>query len=277
MARRQGIFWILTISMDEWTPPTELPDELTWIRGQGETGEGGYRHWQLFVSFASKASLPQVTRIFGERSHAELSRSRHAEDYCWKEATRIEGTQFELGSKAFRRNSATDWDAAWASAVARDFMSIPASLRLRSYRTLCAIASDYEQPVAREVNTTVFWGSTGTGKTFRAWESAGTTAYCKDPRSKFWCGYMGEGNVIIDEFRGGIDISHLLRWLDCYPCRVEVKGSSRPLRATNFWITSNVPPHNWYPDVDVETQAALLRRMKVIEMSELPQSPPREM
>lgn len=80
----------------------------------------------------------------------------------------------------------------------------------------------------------VYTGPTGTGKSRRAWEEGGINSYPKDPRSKFWCGYRSQECVIIgkyvsdvlltlDEFRGGIDISHLLRWLDRYPCIVEVK------------------------------------------------------
>jgi len=113
----------------------------------------------------------------------------------------------------------------------------------------------------------VFWGATGTGKSHRAWERAGVGAYSKCPRSKFWCGYRGEESVVIDEFRGGIDISHLLRWLDRYPVRVEVKGSSKPLMAKSYFITSNLHPRNWYPDLDRETYLALERRLEIVEVT----------
>ena len=109
----------------------------------------------------------------------------------------------------------------------------------------------------------VFWGTTGTGKSRRAWEEAGDIVYAKDPRTKWWCGYRGEKNVIIDEFRGTIDIAHLLRWLDRYPVCVEIKGASRPLNCERFWITSNVDPRKWYPEIDEETLAALLRRLNI--------------
>lgn len=111
----------------------------------------------------------------------------------------------------------------------------------------------------------VFWGSTGTGKSRKAWEEAGEEAYCKDPRSKFWDGYQDQVNVVIDEFRGGIDIAHLLRWFDRYPVRVEIKGSSRPLVAQSIWITSNLEPSKWYPDCDQMTIDALMRRLVVTE------------
>lgn len=119
----------------------------------------------------------------------------------------------------------------------------------------------------RSVN--VFWGRTGLGKSRRAWAEAGLDAYPKDPRSKFWDGYCGQKHVVIDEFRGGIDVAHLLRWLDRYPVIVEVKGSSTCLVATDIWITSNLEPSNWYPDLDDDTKAALLRRLHVTHFDSL--------
>jgi len=79
---------------------------------------------------------------------------------------------------------------------------------------------------------------------------------------------LGERNIVIDEFRGGIDISHLLRWLDRYPVRVEIKGSSRPLVGEKIWITSNLEPAWWYPDCDQQTKDALMRRLTITEFPE---------
>jgi len=268
-ARRQGIFWLLTIpiSGDGGTltlPPGGLPDPLSWIRGQRECGsESGYEHWQVFVAFKSKQSLRQVKVLFGTECHAELSRSQAAADYVWKEDTAVSGTRFEFGTKPFLRNSSTDWDAVWNSAKSGDLSAVPADVRVRYYRTLLAIASDFDRPLAMERSAVVYWGRTGTGKSRRAYEEAGTDCYFKDPRTKFWCGYQDQEFVIIDEFRGAIDISHLLRWLDRYPVIVEIKGSSRPMKATKFWITSNVDPRAWYPESDAETNSALLRRLNI--------------
>lgn len=114
----------------------------------------------------------------------------------------------------------------------------------------------------------VFWGPTGTGKSFRAWEEAGPSAYPKSSRSKFWDGYQGEQDVILDEFRGAIDVAYLLTWLDRYPVRVEIKGSSKPLSATRFWFTSNLHPRDWYPEIDHLTYEALERRLEILEITE---------
>lgn len=131
------------------------------------------------------------------------------------------------------------------------------------YFNFRAIAADHlsPTPIVREVFC--FWGKSGTGKSRRAWHEAGLDCYSKCPRSKFWDGYQGQQHVVIDEFRGGIDVSHMLRWLDRYPCRVEIKGSSRPLSCTKIWITSNLNPLDWYPDLDVDTKEALIRRINI--------------
>jgi RNA helicase. len=127
--------------------------------------------------------------------------------------------------------------------------------------------SDFMEPVAEERAVVVYWGPTGTGKSRRAWtEAQEASVYAKDPCTKFWCGYRGQTNVVIDEFRGKIDITHLLRWFDRYPVRVELKGSSWPLRTTKYWLTSNLHPRDWYPDCDALTYAALERRLEIVEI-----------
>uniref|UniRef100_A0A345MQF6 Replication-associated protein n=1 Tax=Cressdnaviricota sp. TaxID=2748378 RepID=A0A345MQF6_9VIRU len=277
--RRQGIFWICTLSVEK-VPDLpclrlgELPSSLVWICGQKEAGgTSGYLHWQFCCAFAKKASLATVRGLFGRSVHAELSRSELASVYCTKEESRVEGP-WEWGCKPIRRNAKTDWEQVWNACKSGDLDAIPASIRVVSYRTIRAIASDFSPCPGMVREVFVFWGPTGTGKSRRAWDEGGVDSYPKDPRSKFWDGYGDQQNVIMDEFRGmmkltigGIDIAHLLRWFDRYPCRVEVKGSSRPLVATKIWITSNLNPEMWYPELDYSTQQALIRRLNITEFA----------
>jgi len=181
----------------------------------------------------------------------------------------VDGTRFENGTKPFNRSSATDWATVKSAAQRGILDDIPPDVYVRCYNQLKRIACDHLEPVAIERTVYCFWGATGTGKSRRAWAEAGLQAYPKDPRSKFWDGYRGQESVIIDEFRGGIDISHLLRWLDRYPVIVEIKGSSTTLAAKTIWITSNKDPREWYPDLDEETKQALLRRMTIVYFPKL--------
>jgi len=194
--RRQGKYWIATVPYEDWTP--SLNRGVQWCIGQGEVGATtGYRHWQFIVLFTSKQSLTSVRRILPSSGHYELTRSDLAEKYVTKEDTRIADTQFEFGVRPAKRNEPKDWDAIWESAKSGDLISIPADIRVNSYRTLRSIATDFLHPLPLEKMVFVYWGNSGTGKSRTAWEEGGFDSYPKDPRSKFWCGYQGQQNVII--------------------------------------------------------------------------------
>lgn len=256
-------YWLGTLY--DWNIPTSLPAGLTWAKGQLEIcPTTGREHVQLIVGFAKPQRLPSVKRLTNSpKGHWEPSRSSAADDYVHKDETAVIGTRFELGAKPFRRYSATDWESIRTSAKSGELDQIPPDVYVRYYTSLCRIAADHSSPVAIERECLVFWGATGTGKSLRAWTEAGMDSYAKDPRSKWWCGYRAQCNVVMDEFRGAIDVSHLLRWLDRYPVSVETKGGSKPLAATKIWITSNISPREWYPTLDQETVLALLRRLKI--------------
>lgn len=257
---KSGRYWILTIPHHKYTP--YLPKDVVWSRGQLELGVGGFLHWQLVVAFSRTVRLGGVREVYGA-VHAELCKSDAADEYVWKEDTAVAETRFELGAKALKKNSKRDWDVIRETAKTGNLEAIDAGTFVCHYRTLRAIATDYLQAPAQERKVNVYWGQTGTGKSRRAWDEAGLAAYPKDSRSKFWCGYQGQENVVIDEFRGGIDIAHILRWFDRYPVIVEVKGGAVALRAKTIWITSNLEPKAWFPDADAETISALLRRLDV--------------
>lgn len=261
---RSGCHWILTIPANDWNVPVSLPAELTYLRGQMEEGEGGFRHWQVYCVLGRKSTLGVVKAIFTASTHCELTRSQAARDYVWKEETRIPETQFELGTLPMRRASPTDWSKVYNDAATGNFDEIPRDVLVRCYHQLRSIRNDSAKPLAQLRECRVYWGPTGTGKSRRAWDEAGMDAFPKDPRTKWWDGYTDQAHVIIDEFRGAIDIAHMLRWLDRYPVRVEAKGQSMPLRSSKIWITSNLCPTLWYPELDEETKAALMRRLDIV-------------
>lgn len=267
MPAPQFRWFILTINSGEYS--RGLPEGIDYIRGQEEEGETGYRHWQLVAHSSRKATVTRIREIFGGRAHVEPTRSQAALDYVWKEDTRIEGTQFELGQQPVRRQKREDWDRIWEHAKTGNFDAIPTNILVPHYRSIRTIASDFGRTVAMDRSCVLYWGATGTGKSHRAWEEAGMDAYSKDPRTKFWDGYRGEKHVVIDEFRGSIDIAHLLRWLDRYPVRVEIKGSSTPLLCERIWITSNLPIDEWYMGLDSETLNALKRRINITHFRSL--------
>ncbi|AUM61644.1 Rep [Shanivirus waseris] len=258
----QAKYWMLTIPQHCFVP--YLPPGVVYIKGQLESGHlTGYLHWQLIAVYARKIRRRGVLGTFGPYN-AEPTGSAAANDYVWKEDTRVEGTQFELGRLPFKRNCATDWDSTLSAARSGRFSDISAQVQICHWRNLCAIRAEYMPTPAIERTVAVYWGRTGTGKSRRAWEEAGLDAYPKIPSSKFWDGYRGQDHVVVDEFRGDISIGHLLRWCDRYPCLVDIKGSSVALQCRRLWFTSNLDPMMWYPNVDQDSYAALLRRFEIV-------------
>lgn len=265
-ARKPARIWMGTIPYSEEYDLHSRLNTVIYAKGQRERGHTtGYEHWQLIVWLGKPQRLSYLTKIFGSGCHWEPTRSEAAEQYVWKLDTAIANTQFEFGTKPLQRNNSKDWEEIRTKAITGQLMDIPADIYVRCYNQLKRIQSDHLQPIALTRTVHVFWGKSGTGKSRRAWDEAGMDAYPKDPRTKFWDGYNGHQHVVIDEFRGGIDISHVLRWLDRYPVIVEIKGSSTVLKAETIWITSNIEPFYWYPDLDMETRTALLRRMQITE------------
>lgn len=84
-------------------PVTALPvipliaDPVSYVKGQQEIGEGGYHHWQLLVITNRKCTIRQVKEHFCNEAHVELTRSEAANDYVWKEESRVPDTQFVYG------------------------------------------------------------------------------------------------------------------------------------------------------------------------------------
>lgn len=261
----QGRYWLATISCAHLPEAPVLSSPICYLKGQKEQGEGGFLHWQVLAITNKRSTLRQVKLALHQSAHVELSRSEAAEEYVWKEDTRVAGTQFELGSKPLSRARKEDWNVILQSAKNGKFEEIPGDILVRHYSSIKRIRVDYMVPIERPaVTVNVYWGPTGTGKTFRAHSEIrerGLPYYDKNPLTKWWDGYRGQVLCLIDEFAGRVDIVNLLRWLDRYPCNVEVKGYSVPLEATEFWITSNINPRDWYPDADPNHKAALLRRL----------------
>jgi len=261
MPSLQARYFLLTIPAEKWTPPDELPEGIQYLKGQKEQGEGGYLHWQALVVFGKPATIKKVKTYFCLECHVEPSRSAAANQYVWKPETRVENTQFELGALKLKRNCAADWNRVRVDAIEGNMNAIPDDIFIRHYRTLKQIHTDNARPRVRGPQVVnVYWGDSGTGKSRRAFEECGEIYYIKMSSTKWFDGYRGEENVVVDEFTGQVGIEHLLKWFDRYPCAVEIKGGQVFLNTKRWWLTSNIDPNQWYPLILEEQRVALRRR-----------------
>lgn len=219
-------------------------------------------HHQGYMEFHTNRKLARLKK-FDRTIHWSLRQGNQAQaiDYCKKD-----GEYTEVGeAKAIRPGARNDLVAV------RTAINNGAGMR-----QICDIATSYQAIKMAEVylkhvetqrnwlpNVTWFYGPTGSGKTRKAVEEAGDNYYMSSRNLKWWEGYDAHENVIIDDFRKDFCTFHeLLRILDRYPYRVEVKGSSRQLLAKNIWITSCFHPRDVYDTrEDIEQ---LIRRINLI-------------
>jgi len=267
--QRQGVYWCGTMkynnSLDMELFFETNSDIINWMKGQQEIGETGYHHWQFCLNLKSKKSLNQM-KSMDPQCHWELTRSTAIESYVWKEASKVQGTEFEFGSKPFKRNAAKDWDEVFLNCQRGEMDKIDSGTKIRHYNALRSIQHDAILPVRRpDVEVEYYWGSTGTGKSHAA-DIKYPDAYWKISSNKWWDGYKGEDTVIIDELSTEcISIAKMLTWFDKYKCSVEVKGGTVGLRATKFIITSNLSVDELLVNEKDAHKAAFKRRVKATE------------
>jgi len=270
----QGKLWMATTSYSNdrdlltWYEINE--DKVQYMKGQQEVGESGYHHWQWFVQMKSNHRMVAMSKLCG-RTHWELTRSSAGENYGFKDETRVEGTQFEYGKRSMKMNCKVDWEDQYKLAKEGKFDEMNAGVVMRCYRTIKDIYVDNSTaPIREDVKVMYFWGDTGTGKTTEAFRQVlelGEPYYLKSGSNKWWDGYKGEKNVIMDEWDGQIGVTHLLKWFQHFPTSVEIKGGTTHLHATRFWITSNVSLEDSLNNAGVKLVhiKAMKRRVKCTE------------
>ena len=125
-------------------------------------------------------------------------------------------------------------------------------------------------------NLVLLFGPTAVGKTTyvkkEVYGNKKEDLYTKAGRNKWWDGYEGENNVLIDEFNGNefgsIEFFNEMTNIGCF--QVETKGGQAVLTADNIYIASNKHPCHWWKkgegNIDWSDQRyrALVRRFKQV-------------
>lgn len=244
-----------------------------------EVGDQGTPHLQGYCYFSVPNSFVQAKDQLSGRVHLEVAKGSGANNrvYCSKGEDFVEHGSCPGGINVSKEKKNRDALAGeWRAALVRgrpgldEFADVNPGVYWWSRHTLLRNSLGHASAQPRpDIRVRWIFGAPGTGKS-RFAHAELPEAYIKEPRTKWWNGYLLEKDVIIDDFGpGGIDINHLLRWFDRYKCYVEIKGDMTPLCADNFIVTSNFHPSQIYkgfPECDPHPQIeALLRRVELIE------------
>ncbi|AJD07553.1 replication-associated protein [Sewage-associated circular DNA virus-29] len=262
--------WCYTLNNPEFPIPWNETTQLYHIYGKEIAPGTGTPHHQGFICFKNQKYLTQVKEL-NDKAHWEIAKgtNQQASDYCKKEGDFIEkGTLPEdpqrLGAKANEVKWRLINDLAKAGNLAEIDIKYP-KVWNTSYRNLKSIKVDHMKPLADLDEPCGVWlyGASGAGKTMKA-RTDYPNAYLKLP-NKWWDGYQGEANVIIDD----VDPNHaymgyhLKIWADRYSHLAEVKGSTIVVRPRKLVITSQYRIKDIWAS-EPATMSALLRRFKEV-------------
>lgn len=229
--------------------------------------ETGKQHHQGYVEFSTNRKLNRLKK-FDDQIHWEKRHGTqaHAIDYSKKDGDWTEfGTAKEC-RQGSRKDIAEVREIVKNGGGMKDVLEVATSMQ--SIRMAEVYLKHIEKKRDWKPEVYWYWGETGSGKTRRAVSEAGDDYYISSRNLKWWEGYDAHDKVIIDDFRRDFCTFHeLLRILDRYPFRVEVKGSSRQLLAKKIWITSCYHPGDVYETR--EDIGQLLRRIDLISKIEM--------
>lgn len=278
--RKQYRWFSLTVQLGNTVfAPNYFNDIIDFAKGQVELGSN--LHYQIVLHTTKKITIAGLAKlIFG---HLEGARNIESlKDYVFKEDETYVDGRFTYGVCPVNRNSSVDWSIIKSAAATQRWNDIPDDILVRYAPGLRILTNLIpEAPPFRE-NQEVFyfWGDSGAGKSRLAFEEAGykedpSSVYIKGPTTKWFDRYTGQSKCIIDDFEGDVTLAHLKRWLDVYPCEVEVKGSAVPLKVTKWWITSNYSPDEILDImsgkrvINQQSRLAFKRRLNVKHFSRL--------
>lgn len=266
---RRWVFRVSNYSVDDVRIFTELV--CVYVCFGKEVGEMGTPHLQGYAVFGKPCRGSFLKKIHPSAYWASANGTT-AENvtYCSKE-----GLFFEKGVRPMEKERVNKlggdaekrrWEDAFDSAKRGDLDSIPADIRLKYWRNLKSIKTDYmpDIPDAEDVTGVWIYGPAGCGKSRMA-RSDYPGAYLKRV-NKWFDGYQDQDYVIVDD----IDLSHgymsydLKMWADRYAFAAETKGGMIKIRPKKIIVTSQYRIEDIW--ADSETRDALNRRFKIINI-----------
>lgn len=243
----EGKFWVFTINNWEAEDITKLKSiNFKYLIIGKEIGENGTPHIQGYVEFGGNWKLDRLKKNASSKAHWEKRKgtAEEASVYCKKDGDFEEIGEISKKKQGQRTDIQDVKNLVSQGKGMKDIVQEVTSYQAVRYAETLLKYVEVKRTWKPEVKW--YWGPTGVGKTRRAMEEA-NNPWVSAKNLKWFEGYDAHEDVIFDDFRADFCTFHeLLRLLDRYEIRVEVKGSSRQFLAKRIWITSCYPPNKVY-------------------------------
>lgn len=228
-------------------------------------------HLQGYVEFTNSIRLNRIKELLGDPAiHIERRKGNRdqARDYCRKEDTRIDGP-WEHGTWTKGQGNRSDLDALHDTMLADPRIGTVVDEHFglfikytRGIQNASFVLSKRKAKTFRVLEVHAYWGQAGTGKTREAVERDSDYYILEKTGETLWFdNYDGEEHLIIDDFYGWIPFNMMLRILDGYMYKCNIKGAFVYAQWTKVTITSNKPPDEWYKNLSDYQREALARRI----------------
>jgi hypothetical protein len=248
-------------------------------------------HLQCFLYYKNKRTWNDLKKLCnGRLGRIQVVKSlQDAIDYChkgeqskeeWKDL-KTEGPNFgknkavfevgerpigAVGKKCTLEERATKnkklWKESLIELVESGEVSISQVPVLKKARLI--LEQEGEALTTEDVRGTWIYGPPGTGKSHYARTTFGDSLYLK-AQNKWFCGYSGERNILLDDFDTNILGHYLKIWADKWACTGEVKGGKVNLRHENFVITSNYSIAELWPGEENKALRRAIERRFVVK------------
>lgn len=263
--------WVFTSFRED--EPKFDDDNLEFLAYGKETCPStGRQHWQCFCVTKKRVTRKGLMKITGD-CWCDVIRGTLAqnEKYCSKDGN------YKTFGKLPIKGSRTDIDVIKNEIVQGTKVDDICMERPKMYhqygRTLNKIEDICMRKKFRKEMTEGIWlwGKTGVGKShiqFEEYDPDKVYLYTND--GGWWDGYTQQETVIINDFRGEIKYSDLLKLVDKWPYNVRRRGREpMPFTSKKVIISSSMKPSDVFCNLSMEDSLdQLTRRFKIIELTD---------
>lgn len=219
----------------------------------------GTPHLQCFFILKNPLSMKgfhkKLEETFGIPSTIALKEADANIDECIKYCCK-DGDATHLGEKPKGKGSRTDLNdvanMVLSGATLHEIATVAPTEFIKFSSGISKLIQFTTKP--RDFKTKVYWcyGTTGTGKSRWCMENMEReNSYSKNGQTKWWDGYYGQKDVLIDDYRPNkeMNFGYMLNLMDRFPMIVEAKGQTTHFVSHRIFITAPLAPRELFMEI----------------------------